>query len=144
MALALLTADTYDDADPQIWEKVQTAFAEALGLEEDEVELQHRIIEELDAESLDFLDIAFRLERAFDIKVPRGGIETAAKEGVDEGDYEVDGVLTAMAIAKLSEALPELPAGELHVGLRTTEVPELFRVATFYNLVVRLINEKSA
>jgi acyl carrier protein len=143
-ALALLTADDYDAADPQIWAKVRTAFAEALGLDEDEVELQHRIIEELDAESLDFLDIAFRLERAFDVKIPRGGIENAAKEGVEDGQYEVDGVLTDVALARLAEAMPELPAAELQPGLRTTEVPELFRVATFYNLVVRLLNEKAA
>jgi acyl carrier protein len=142
MAHAMLIADNYDAADPAIWSKVQEAFAEALGLDEDEVELNSRIIEELDAESLDFLDIAFRLERAFDIKIPRGGIESAAKEGVEDGQYEVDGVLTDVALAKLAEAMPELPSDELRPGLRTTQVPELFRVATFYNLVVRLLNEK--
>ena len=70
-APGILTADTLDQADPAIWDKVRDAFAEALGLDEDEVELHHKIIEDLDAESLDFLDIAFRLERAFDIKIPR-------------------------------------------------------------------------
>lgn len=143
MAYALLTADNYDAADPAVWEKVREAFAEALGLEDDEVELNSRIIEELDAESLDFLDIAFRLERAFDIKIPRGGIESAAKDGVEDGQYEVDGVLTPVALEKLREALPELSSDELTPGLRTTQVPELFRVATFYNLVVRLLNEKA-
>lgn len=139
----ILTADTLDQADPAIWEKVRDAFAEALGLDEDEVELHHKIIEDLDAESLDFLDIAFRLERAFDIKIPRGGIESTAREGVGEEDYEVDGVLTSAALTRLREAMPEVPAGELEDGLRTAEVAEHFRVATFYNLVVHLLAEKA-
>lgn len=143
-AAGRLTADTLDQADPEIWGKVREAFAEALGLDEDEVELEHKIIEELDAESLDFLDIAFRLERAFDIKIPRGGIESTAREGVGEEEYEVDGVLTDKAIERLIEAMPEVPPEEFTPGLRTAEVPELFRVATFYNLVVHLMAEKAA
>jgi acyl carrier protein len=143
VALQKLSADTYDIADPDVWGKVQTAFAEALGLDDDEVELGSKIIEDLDAESLDFLDIAFRLERAFDIKIPRGGIEKAAREGIDDEEYEVDGVLTASALEKLREAMPEIPPENFEEGLRTTEVPELFVVATFYNLVVHLLNEKN-
>jgi len=142
-APGILSADTLDQADPAIWEKVRDAFAEALGLDEDEVELHHKIIEDLDAESLDFLDIAFRLERAFDIKIPRGGIESTAREDVGEEEYEVDGVLTSAAVARLREAMPEVPEGELPDGLRTAEVAEHFRVATFYNLVVHLLSEKA-
>lgn len=142
-APGILTADTLDQADEAIWVKVRDAFAEALGLDEDEVELHHKIIEDLDAESLDFLDIAFRLERAFDIKIPRGGIESTAREGVGEEEYEVDGVLTPAALERLREAMPEVPEGELEAGLRTAEVAEHFRVATFYNLVVHLLAEKA-
>jgi acyl carrier protein len=142
--LEKVSVDTFDQANPEIWKKVQGAFADALGLETDEVELHHKIIEELDAESLDFLDIAFRLERAFDLKIPRGGIETTAKAGLGGEVYEIDGVLTAAALARLAEAMPEVPAEEFKTGLRVTEVAELFRVATFYNLVVHLLNEKAA
>jgi acyl carrier protein len=90
----------------------------------------------------DFLDIAFRLERAFDIKIPRGGIESAAREGGDGVDD--NGVLTADGIARLAEAMPEVPREEFREGLRVTEIAELFRVATFYNLVVKLIEDKAA
>jgi len=125
--------------DPQIWNKVRHAFAEALGFDDDEVELHHKIIGDLEAESLDFLDIAFRLERAFDIKIPRGGIEQSAREGngVDE-----DGCLTEEGRAMLAQAMPEVPEEELTVGMRATRIPELFRVATFYTLVVELIKEQ--
>ena len=127
--------------DPEIWGKVQRAFAEALGLEDDEVEPHHKVIGDLEAESLDFLDIAFRLERAFDIKIPRGGIEQAAREGGDGVDE--NGVLTADGLARLAEAMPEVPAEEFRAGLRVTEIAELFRVATFYTLVVKLIEEQA-
>jgi acyl carrier protein len=142
MTYVLATSEA--EVDAAVWAKVHTAFAEALGLELDEVSFDSRIISDLDAESLDFLDVAFRLERGFDIKIPRGGIEQAAREGVGEEAYEVDGVLTAHALAGLADALPEIPRAEFAEGLKTIHVPELFRVGTFYNLVVRLLNEKSA
>ncbi len=143
MAPPSYVATSIEEVDPAVWEKVQEAFAEALGLDEDEVEFDSRIIEELGAESLDFLDIAFRLERAFDIKIPRGGIEQAAKDESGEA-YEVDGVLTPMALARLAEAMPEVPREDFAPGLKATQVAELFRVGTFYNLVMHLINEKAA
>ena len=128
--------------DPEIWAKVQDAFAGALGLELDEIEPQHRIIGDLEAESLDFLDIAFRLERAFEIKIPRGGIEKAAQEGGDGMDE--DGRLTAQGVSRLSAEMPEVPSEEIHVGMRITEIPQLFRVMTFYNLVVRIMAAQAA
>jgi len=129
--------------DQAIWEKVQHAFAEALGLDLDEVRFDDKIIADLEAESLDFLDIAFRLERAFDIKIPRGGIESAAQEGAEDGVDEA-GVLTEIGLARLKEAMPEVPAGEFVFGMRADQIPELFRVATFYGLVVRLLEDKQA
>lgn len=132
-----------EDADPAIWAKVQEAFAEALGLERDEVLFESKVIGELGAESLDFLDIAFRLERAFDIRIPRGGIEQSARQGTGHEQYEVDGVLTELALESLAVLLPEVPRDELHPGLPSNRLPELFRVGTFYNLVVFLIDQKA-
>lgn len=128
--------------DPAVWAKVQDAFAAALGLEEDEIELDSKLIEDLGAESLDFLDIVYRLERAFDIKIPRGGIESSAQEEAG-GTYEVDGILTDEGLSALKQLMPEVPPDEFVDGLRVTEVPELFRVATFYNLVCHLMAQAS-
>ena len=130
------------DLDPEIWPGVVDAFAIALGLDEDEVEPHSRLISDLGAESLDFLDIVFRLERTFDVKIPRGGIESTARDDMD-GEYEVDGVLTAAGLAKLAEHMPEVPAEEFHEGLRVSEIPDMFRVATFYNIVVVLLKLKA-
>ena len=132
-----------DYVDVAIWTKVQQAFAEALGFDEDEIEFDSKIIEELEAESLDFLDIAFRLEREFDVKIPRGGIEKAAREGVDGDGLNDDGTLTLDALEKLAEAMPEVPKGEFTIGLKPNDIPLLFRVGTFYNLVIKLLKDKS-
>lgn len=131
--------------DDALYQKVRSCIAEALGLDEEEVRYDARLIGDLGAESLDFLDIAFRLERAFDIRIPRGGIEAASKEGLAEGEsYEVNGVLTAVALERLAAHMPEVPREEFRVGLKVSEVPTLMRVATFCNVVAKLLEQKKA
>ena len=131
--------------DAQIMEKVRQCFAEALGQELDDVLPESKVIGDLGAESLDFLDIAFRLERGFDIRIPRGGVEAASREGLAEGEsYEVNGVLTAAALERLKQHMPEVPDAEFREGLKVSEVPTLFRVHTFYNIVVKLMADKAA
>lgn len=131
--------------DPEIFDKVRAAIAEALGQDEDDVVPQARLMEDLGAESLDFLDIVFRLERAFGIKVPRGGVEAQSRSGLREGEvYEQDGVLTALGRQRLAEAMPEVPAAEITEGLKSSEIVSLFRVATFYRIVVTMLAEKAA
>jgi acyl carrier protein len=128
----------------EVFAIVRNCFAEALGLDDDEVELDSLVIEDLGAESLDFLDIAFRLEEAFGIKIPRGDIQRQAEEEASgsEEPFEVDGVLTEAGLAKLREAMPEIPADRFKVGLTVREIPMLFTVETFLNLVIKLLEEK--
>lgn len=130
----------------EVFAIVRNCFAEALGLDDDEVELDSLVIEDLGAESLDFLDIAFRLEEAFGIKIPRGDIQRQAEEEASgsEEPFEVDGVLTEAGLAKLREAMPEVPADRFKAGLSVREIPMLFTVETFLNLVIKLIEEKAA
>ena len=131
------------DVDPVIWSKVHAAFVEAFEVDDDEVTFDTKIIEELDAESLDFLDIAYRLETSFGIKIPRGGIEGAARESAENDGLNPDGTLTEDALIRLQAALPEVPAEEFVIGLRSTDIINLFRVGTFYNLVIRLQADQS-
>ncbi len=127
----------------EVLQVVRGCFAEALGLDEDEVTSTAFVIDDLGAESLDFLDIAFRLEEAFGVKIPRGDLQrTAEEEAARDGrPFEVDGVLTAHGLDKLREALPEVPADRFRPDLPVREIPTLFTVETFVNLVVRLLEE---
>lgn len=128
--------------DQAIFEKVRAAFCEALELDTHEVEWGSRILADLDAESLDLLDVVFRLEQAFDIQIPRGGIEASATE-VDGQPGEENGRLTGPGAVRLREVMPEVPPEEIYEGLKTADIPSLFRVGTFYNVVVALIEAQA-
>ena len=125
----------------EIFTGVQDAFMEALGLDADEVLITSRIFEDLGAESLDLLEVVYLLEHRFGIKIPRDGIRDASKETLNPEQYEVDGVLTPLARERLIELMPEVPAEEFFEGMTANDIPRLFRVATFVNIVDRLLND---
>ena len=137
-----LAAHIEDNLDAKIWTVVHEVFQDALELDPEEVEFDSKVIAELEAESIDFLDIAFQLEKSFQIKIPRGGIEKAAREGTEGDGLNADGTLTPTALEALKSAMPEVPSEEFTIGLKPTDIPNLFRVGTFYNLVVKLLAEK--
>ena len=137
-----LAAHIEDGLDEKIWNVVHEVFQDALELDPEEVEFSSKVISELEAESIDFLDIAFQLEKNFQIKIPRGGIEKAAREGTEGDGLNADGTLTEDALDALKAAMPEVPSEEFVAGLKPTDIPNLFRVGTFYNLVVKLLAEK--
>jgi acyl carrier protein len=128
--------------DREHWSKVQRAFCDALELDPDEVTWDAKILDDLGAESLDLLDVAFRLERAFDIQIPRGGIEAEAVD-VDGEPGTKDGRLTDAGARKLRDLMPEVPEDEIQVGMKASDLPWVFRVATFYNLTRALVDSKA-
>src|SRR5688500_4386186 len=87
----------------EIFSKVQTALVDALGVDEDEVTPEATLIGDLGAESIDFLDIVFRLEKAFDIKIPRG--ELFPEDILTSTEYINDGKVNSTGIAKLKERI---------------------------------------
>jgi acyl carrier protein len=88
----------------QIFEKVKIALVDALGVDEEEVTPTATMVGDLGAESIDFLDIVFRLEKAFDIKIPRG--ELFPEDILNNAEYLSDGKVTAAGIAQLKKRMP--------------------------------------
>lgn len=88
----------------EIFTKVREALVDALGVDEDEVTPEATLRGDLDAESIDFLDIVFRLEKAFDIKIERG--ELIPADVLENADYAQDGKLTPAGLAALKERMP--------------------------------------
>jgi acyl carrier protein len=88
----------------EIFSKVQEALVDALGVEDEEVTPEATLQGDLDAESIDFLDIVFRLEKAFDIKIERG--ELFPEDILTSTDYVEEGKVNAAGIAKLKERMP--------------------------------------
>lgn len=91
-------------SNEEIFDKVREALVDALGVDDDEVTPTATLQGDLDAESIDFLDIVFRLEKAFDIKIERG--ELFPEDILTNTDLVQDGKVNAAGIAKLKERMP--------------------------------------
>ena len=120
-----------------VYPTVAETIADALGCEPEDVKLDVSLIEGLDAESIDFLDLVFRLERAFKVKIPRGKIVEDARGDLPEAEFEQKGVVTEAGLARLKAFLTEVPADRIKTPLKVADVPRLFTAETFCKLVVR-------
>jgi len=119
--------------------RVAEIIADALDRDTGEVTLGARLIDDLGAESIDFLDIVFRLERAFKIKIPRGRIVEEARGELSVEEFERDGYLTAAGVARLRAYLSEVPAERFRANMKLSDIPRLFTVETFCKLVARAL-----
>ncbi len=126
-----------------VFEGVRQCLIEALDVAPDSILPESRIINDLGADSLDLLDITFRLERHFKIKISPRDIERRAKARLGDTPMEIDGVYTPDALLELKKALPEIPPEELAEGLSMSELPRRFRVATMMNMVRKCQENKS-
>lgn len=117
------------------FEKIQSIIAEALYVDKEEVTKDASLMKDLGAESIDFLDIIFRLEKEFNVKMPKGEVEKKAREGMTEEEFAVNGRLSEQALARLREMMPEIPAEQIASGLMVRDIPSLFSVATFERMV---------
>ncbi len=120
-----------------IYPKVSEIIAAALPCEVERVKLDASLIDDLGAQSIDFLDIVFRLERAFKVKIPRGKIVTDARGDLSEADFEQKGVVTDAGLARLKVFLNEVPAERFPSPLKVADIPRLFTTETFCKMVIR-------
>ena len=120
-----------------VYPKVAQVIADALGCDVGDVQLQIPLIEGLDAESIDFLDLVFRLERSFGVKIPRGKIVEDARGDLPEADFEKGGIVTDAGLAQLREFLSEVPAERFKTPLKAADIPRLFTPETFCKVVIR-------
>ncbi len=87
-----------------VFEKIQAALVEALGVDDDEVAADATMVGDLGAESIDFLDIVFRLEKTFGIEIPRS--ELFPEDILTNAEYVEEGKVTAAGIAELKARMP--------------------------------------
>src|SRR5512132_2538392 len=120
-----------------VYPKVAKIMADALGCDVEQVELGVPLIEGLNAESIDFLDIIFGLERAFKVKIPRGKIMEDARGDLPENMFEEKGHLTEVGLTRLREYLSEVPADRFRSPMRVADIPKLFTPETFCKIVAR-------
>lgn len=88
----------------EVFEKVRTALVDALGVDDEEVTREATMVGDLGAESIDFLDIVFRLEKAFGIEIPRS--ELFPEDILTDANYVTGGKLTDSGVAELKKRMP--------------------------------------
>lgn len=125
----------------EIFAGVCKCLAVVLDVPAESVREEQRLIGDLEADSLDLLDLTFHLEKEFGVKISPRDIERRAKEKLGGQPFTVDGKFTADALLELKAAMPEVPPEEFSGGLAADALPRRLRVATMVNLVARLLEE---
>lgn len=120
-----------------VFPRAAAAMADALGCDTDKIKLDSSLIEDLGAESIDFLDIVFRLERTFKVKIPRGKIVEDARGTLSEAEFAQGGIVTEAGVARLKAFLNEVPADRFPSPLKVADIPRLFTTETFCKMVLR-------
>jgi acyl carrier protein len=118
----------------ELYGHVLACVADVLAIDPGKITPSASLIDDLGAESLDFLDLVFRLETDFKVKIPRDGIRVMAQDGLADG-FEQAGVLTPAALERLRILMPEVSQAKLAPGLKAHQLPNLFTVETFVRLV---------
>lgn len=121
----------------EIFQKVRTQLIDALSVDEDEVTMQSRLQADLNAESIDFLDIVFRLEREFGIKIDRNEL---FPESIFQGDpdFVQNGKVTAKGLSELKEKMPYADLSKFVADPQFDKIGDLFTV----ELIVKYVQSK--
>ena len=118
----------------EVFQKVQGVLVDALGVDEEEVTPDATLMGDLGAESIDFLDIVFRLEKAFSIKVPREEL-FPAEAVMNNPEYVSGGKVTAKGLAELKSRMPHTNFSEFEKNPDVNKVADLFTVGAIVNFI---------
>ena len=117
-----------------VLDKVRETLVDALGVDDDEVTPEATLIGDLGAESIDFLDISFRLEKAFDIKIPRGELFPENLANADSG-FVADGKVTADGLEQLRTRMPHADIDAFASDPSVSRLSDLFTVGMICKFV---------
>src|SRR5262249_13748762 len=121
----------------EIYSKVSATLMEALNVDEDEIKPTATLQGDLGAESIDFLDIVFRLERELGIQVPRGALFPESIFQVDP-DYVQNGKVTDKGLAELRARMPYADLSKFEKNPEVRAISDLFTV----DMITRYIQGK--
>ncbi len=116
-----------------VFAKVQETLVDALGVDDDEVIEEATMVGDLGAESIDFLDIVFKLEKTFDIQINRE--ELFPDDLLTSAEYVVDGKVTADGIARLKERMPFADLTKFEENPKVQDFGNLLTVKDLCNYV---------
>ena len=123
----------------EIEAKVTATMCDALGVDDEEVSPEATLVDDLGAESIDFLDIVFRLEKNFAIKIPRGEL---FPEGLAaDASLVTDGVVNEAGIAALREKLSHADVDAFAEDPKVENIQSMFTVDMIINFIENKLNE---
>ncbi len=117
----------------EVFDKVRTCLVDALGVDEEEVTPEATMVGDLGAESIDFLDIVFRLEKTFNIKIPRG--ELFPEDILSNAQYVNDGKVSAAGLEELKKRMPFADLSKFEADPRVTNFGNMLTVQDLVNYV---------
>lgn len=126
-----------------IFEELKPLLVEVLGVAPETIRLESVLVSDLGAESIDLLDLSFRIEEKFQVRIEANEIEREARKRLPGGAYEKDGYLTEAALEEIRRSLPELDASKLVKGLRKMDLAALLTVSFFVHLIARKLEGKT-
>jgi len=129
-------------SDDEIFKKVSATLVDALAVDEEEVKGEATLSGDLGAESIDFLDIVFRLEKNFGIKIPKGELFPDEKLFTDP-EYVQDGKLTSKGIEELRVRLPFADVDDFAKNPETSRINDLYTVDTIVRYIATKLDKKS-
>jgi acyl carrier protein len=128
----------------EVYPKIAGIIAEALPCDLERVKPNASLIDDLGAQSIDFLDIVFRLERTFKVKIPRGKILEDARGDLPQSEFDQQGVVSEAGLQRLKVFLSEVPPERFNNQLKVADIPRLFTTETFCKIVLRQQRAASA
>ena len=117
----------------EVFGKVQEVLEDALGVDEDEVTPEAKLVDDLGAESIDFLDIAFRLEKAFNIKIEQS--ELFPESVLNDPTYVQDGQVTDEGLDELRKRLPHADLTEFEQSRQVEDFANVFTVEAIVKFI---------
>src|SRR3990167_1824566 len=114
------------NANQEIIKNVKTIIAQALKVDEKKIELHSSLIKDLGAESIDFLDIVFRLEKTFKIKIPKG--ELFPEKILTDARFVKNGLVTAAGLDELRAKMPAVGWAAFGQKPQVAKLGEVFTV----------------
>ena len=118
----------------EILQQVQTVLVDALGVDTDEVATKATLMADLGAESIDFLDIVFRLEKAFGIKIAREEL-FPAENLLNNSELVSNGKLTEKGLAELKSRMPHTDIAAFEDNPDINRLGDLFTVEAIVKFV---------
>src|SRR5437773_5015080 len=120
----------------EIHSAVQEAVVGALGVDEDEVTPAATLLGDLGAESIDLLDILFRLERKLGVKIQASDLAAHVQGGIPDEEFgDENGIVSARGLAQLKKVMPQIDTDALAGKLEAEKVLSLFTVDNLVDMV---------